>query len=91
MAVEERGLRSALAAAVESGERLSLIRQRVPHRLWLPWLELECPLLSDETARRKMRLFKLSKSHKLWDLAIPISAFYLLAAKARPQQPATKL
>ena len=36
LADEERRLRSALAAAVKSGERLSLIRQRVPHRLWLP-------------------------------------------------------
>jgi hypothetical protein len=84
LADEERGLRSALAAAVKSGERLSLIRQRVPHRLWLPWLKLEFPLLSDETARRKMRLFKLSKSHNLWDLAIPISAFYLLAEESTP-------
>jgi len=51
----------------------------------LPWLEREFGW-TEMTATRFINVYDMSKSNKLLDLELPISALYLLAAPSTPQE-----
>jgi Protein of unknown function (DUF3102) len=74
-----------LSDVLEIGERLSKARTLIAHGDWLRWLEDEFAW-SDETARRFMDVFELSKIHTVWDLDLPLGALYLLARRSTPDE-----
>jgi hypothetical protein len=67
-----------LSDVIEIGARLTKARELIAHGDWLHWLEAEFGW-SDETARRFMSVFEMSKFHNLLDLDVPVSALYALA------------
>lgn len=50
--------RSAIQSALIAGEKLALAKEQVPHGEWLPWLEENCPKLSERNAQRYMRIWR---------------------------------
>jgi hypothetical protein len=66
---------------VEIGRRLSECKKIVGHGNWSDWLDREFAW-SERSAQRFMQVFELakSKSDKLAELNLPLSAIYLLAA-----------
>jgi Protein of unknown function (DUF3102) len=66
---------------IEIGRRLSECKKLLGHGNWLPWIEREFRW-SERTARNYILVyeFALSKSVNVADLAIDVSAVYLLAA-----------
>jgi hypothetical protein len=81
--------RRAAEDIIEIGRRLDECQKIVRGR-WLSWLENELGL-SDETARRFISVFKLSRSHKLWNLEVPVSGLYLLASPGTPNDAITEV
>src|SRR5262245_45152690 len=67
------------------GRHLSEAKLIAGHGNWLPWLNREFGWKED-TARRFMQVFELSKSRNLRDLDVPVSALYLLAAPSTPEE-----
>jgi hypothetical protein len=70
-------------AVFEIGKILIAAKARARHGRWLPWLEREFGW-TDKTAQRMMNV--AGKSDKLSNLAVPISALYLLAAQSTPAE-----
>lgn len=70
-------------AVFEIGKILIAAKARARHGRWLPWLEREFGW-TDKTAQRMMSV--AAKSDKLSNLAVPISALYLLAAQSTPAE-----
>jgi hypothetical protein len=69
---------------IEIGERLTLVRKQCDYGEWLAWLDREFEW-TEQHARRLMRTYELSlKSDNLFDLNIPVSGLYLLAAPSTP-------
>ena len=55
-----------IKACVEAGRQLATLRKTLAHGHWLPWLERNLKgLLTDETARKWMRLASQVDKHKL--------------------------
>jgi hypothetical protein len=50
--------RDAIAAAMKAGQYLIQVKELVSHGNWLPWVEKNCPDISDKTAQRYMKLAK---------------------------------
>jgi hypothetical protein len=83
-AIRELGKRT-VEHIIEIGHHLTEAQKIAGHGNWLPWLDREFGWKED-TARRFMRVFELSKSRKLLDLNVPVSALYLLAAPSTPEK-----
>ena len=69
---------------VEIGRRLTECKRICGHGNWLPWLEREFGS-TEMTATRFINVYEMSKSNKLLDLDLPISAIYLLATPSTPE------
>ena len=69
---------------VEIGRRLTECKRICGHGNWLPWLEREFGW-TEMTATRFINVYEMSKSNKLLDLDLPISAIYLLATPSTPE------
>jgi N6-adenosine-specific RNA methylase IME4 len=75
-----------VADVIEIGQRLKLCKDICGHGNWLSWLEREFAW-SDETARKYMRAADLAtKFQPGWNLNVPLSALYLLAAPSTPDE-----
>src|SRR6516225_1797036 len=84
-AAEIRALgKRALADLIEIGRLLTECKRICGHGNWLPWLEREFGW-TEMTATRFINVYDMSKSNKLLDLELPISALYLLAAPSTPE------
>jgi hypothetical protein len=85
-ATEIRALsKRAIGSIIEIGGRLIEAKAIAGHGNWLPWLEREFGW-GESTALRFMRVAELSKSVKLTDLDIDLSALYRLAAPSTPAE-----
>jgi len=65
------------------GQWLSEVKERLGHGQWLPWLEHEFGW-SEQTARNFINVYRAFKSTNFGDLAIDVSALYLIAAPKTP-------
>jgi DUF3102 family protein len=77
------------------GRELVAARRRPPHGQWGRWLKQEFAW-SEDTASRFIAVYEYSQSHaddfrKLRDLAIPVSAFYVLANPNTPEAARTEV
>jgi hypothetical protein len=70
---------------IEIGRRLTEAKKLVGHGNWLIWLAREFGW-SDETARRFMSVYEMSKFHKLWNLNLPVSALFVIAQSSTPEK-----
>jgi protein gp37 len=71
---------------IEIGHRLTECKRLLEHGHWLPWLEREFKW-SDQTARNFMQVYELAgKTQNLWNLSLPVSGVYLLAAPSTPEE-----
>ncbi|MFH1067157.1 MAG: DUF3102 domain-containing protein [bacterium] len=59
----------AVNKAVECGQLLCRQKQHLKHGSWLEWLKINCPKVSQETARRYMRLANQSHVTDLKDVS----------------------
>lgn len=57
-ALAERHAELAIHRAKRAGDMLNTAKGKVAHGEWLPWLAVNCPRLSERTARSYMRLAK---------------------------------
>jgi hypothetical protein len=76
---------------IEIGRYLDQAQQHADHGTWLTWIEVEFGW-SDQTARRFIHVYELSrdsKFNKLLSSNLPLSALYQLAAPKTPE-PARK-
>jgi hypothetical protein len=80
--IRER-LKKTLADLIEVGNDLLVVKEALPHGLFLPWLRAEFGW-SERTAQNFMSVAESFKSAKFADLPIQPSAAYLLAAPAVP-------
>ena len=69
---------------IEIGRHLTEAKVIAGHGNWLPWLEREFGW-TEMTATRFINVYEMSKSNKLLDLDLPISAIYLLATPSTPE------
>lgn len=77
--------------AVEIGRRLTECKSMLVHGHFGDWIRREFSW-SERTAQRFMRLYELSvKTDNLSDLALPVSALYLLAARSTPEIACTEI
>jgi len=77
---------------IEIGRRLSECKKLLGHGNWLPWIEREFRW-SERTARNYILVYELalSKSENFADIAIDVSAVYLLAAPSTPEDARTEV
>lgn len=72
---------------IETGCRLTAVKELLSHGEWLPWLEREFGW-SEITAIRLMRIYAAPelKSDKLSDLSLNVSIFYELTKPSKPKE-----
>jgi hypothetical protein len=76
----------AISDVIEIGRRLSECKKLLGHGNWLPWIAREFRW-SERTARNYILVYELalSKSANVANMAIDVSAVYLLAAPSTPE------
>lgn len=73
-----------ISDVIEIGARLTACKKLCGHGNWLPWLDREFGW-TEQHARKFMHVAEMSKSNNLFDLDIPVSGLYLLAAPSTPE------
>ena len=87
--------RKALEHAMAVGAALQEAKDGLPHGEWLPWLQTNCPAISERSAQRYIRLAQNrssleGKSATVADLTIRAAEGLLAeAARAKPVRPTT--
>ena len=87
--------RKALEHALAAGASLQEAKDGLPHGEWLPWLQANCPAISDRSAQRYMRLAQNrnsleGESATVAGLTVRAAEGLLAeAARAKPVPPAT--
>lgn len=78
-------LKSTADKIIQIGKNLREVKERLPHGMFLPWLQSEFRL-SEHTARNFMRVSERFEEKSITVMDFSVSALYLLAAPSTPQE-----
>jgi hypothetical protein len=74
-----------IADIIEIGRRLAEAKVLAGHGNWIPWLDREFAW-TEQTALNFIRVYELAESKNFFDLSLPVSGLYLLAAPSTPAE-----
>lgn len=80
----------AVERALEAGDLLLLAKSQVAHGQWLPWLQKNCPAISERTAQNYMRVAKELPIEKRNAADLTMREALRLVA-SEPEEPESKL